>query len=197
VLDQAIAAAHDAGARVTAHCFGEDSLADLAEAGIDCVEHATGLTSDTVALFAERGIAIVPTLINIATFPEIAVGAEAKFPGYAAHMRDLHARRYATVAAAHEAGIPIYCGTDAGGSLGHGRVAEEVLELAAAGLPTSAALSAATWGARRWLGRHGLTEGAQADVVVLSGDPREDLRVLLAPTYVVLRGVVRVGSTTK
>jgi imidazolonepropionase-like amidohydrolase len=186
----AIAAAHEAGARVTAHCFGEDSLRDLVEAGIDCVEHATGLTEDTIDLFAERGVAIVPTLINIETFPDIAAAAEGKFPVYAAHMRALHARRHATVAAAFEAGIPIYCGTDAGGSLAHGRVADEVLELAAAGLPAAAALDAAAWGARAWLGRDGLVEGAQADLVVLADDPRDDLRVLTAPRAVVLRGRV-------
>ena len=196
-LDAAMAAAHEAGARVTAHCFSEDSLADLVEAGIDCVEHATGLTEATIPRFAERGVAIVPTLINIATFPDIAAGAEAKFPGYAAHMRDLHTRRYATVAAAHEAGIPVYCGTDAGGSLGHGRVAEEVLELAAAGMPPAAALSAASWGARAWLGRDGLVEGAQADLVVLADDPRQDLRTLTAPTHVVLRGRVVAGSAAR
>jgi imidazolonepropionase-like amidohydrolase len=193
-LDAAMAAAHEAGARVTAHCFSEDSLRDLVEAGIDCVEHATGLTDDTIPLFAERGVAIVPTLINIDTFPDIAAGAEAKFPGYAAHMRALHARRHATVAAAHEAGIPIYCGTDAGGALAHGRVAEEVLALAAAGLPGQVALSAATWGAREWLRRDGLVEGAQADLLVLPADPRQDLRALTAPTHVVLRGRVVAGS---
>lgn len=76
----AIAEAHRLGARVTAHCFAEDSLRDLVEAGIDCIEHATGLTEDTVPLFAERGVAIVPTLVNIATFPSLAAGGEAKFP---------------------------------------------------------------------------------------------------------------------
>jgi imidazolonepropionase-like amidohydrolase len=196
-LEAAIAAAHDAGARVTAHCFSEESLPDLVEAGIDCVEHATGLTEATIPLFAARGVAVVPTLINIATFPGIASAAEEKFPGYAAHMRDLHARRYATVAAAYEAGIPVFCGTDAGGSLGHGRVADEVLELTAAGLPAAAVLSAASWGARTWLGREGLVEGGQADLVVLPGDPRADLRVLTAPTHVVLRGAVVAGSAAR
>jgi imidazolonepropionase-like amidohydrolase len=196
-LDAAIAAAHEAGARVTAHCFSEDSLRDLVEAGIDCVEHATGLTPDTLPLFAERGVAIVPTLINLDTFPGIADSAEAKFPRYAAHLRDLHARRYVTVAAAHEEGIPVYCGTDAGGSLGHGRVADEVLELAAAGLPPVAALSAASWGARTWLGHQGLTEGAPADLLVLPADPRQDLRALTAPTHVVLRGTVVAGTVLR
>ena len=43
VLKEAIAAAHEEGARVTAHCFGEASLHDFAAAGTDCIEHATGL----------------------------------------------------------------------------------------------------------------------------------------------------------
>ena len=74
-----------------------------------------------------------------------------------------------------------------------GRIAEEVLELAHAGLPAVEALSAACWSARSWLGRDGLGEGASADLLVLDGDPREDLRVLLSPAAVVLRGAVRAG----
>jgi imidazolonepropionase-like amidohydrolase len=187
---RAIAAAHEEGARVTAHCFAENSLADLVAAGIDCVEHATGLTEETVPLFAERGVAIVPTLVNIATFPTLAAGGEAKFPAWSAHMRRLHERRYATVRAAYDAGIPIFAGTDAGGSLPHGLVAEEVMELAKAGLPPLAALSAACWAARRWLGRPLLEEGAPADLVVYESDPRADLAVLAAPHRVLLRGRV-------
>jgi imidazolonepropionase-like amidohydrolase len=188
-LRPAIAAAHEAGARVTAHCFSEDSLADLVEAGIDCIEHATGLDERTLPLLAERGVAIVPTLINIDTFPDIAAAAEGKFPVYADHVRALHARRHTTVGAAHDAGLPIFAGTDAGGSLAHGRVVDEVLELARAGLSPVEALTAACWSARAWLGRDALTEGASADLLVLDGDPREDLRVLQSPAAVVLRGV--------
>ena len=187
-LEKGIAAAHEAGARVTAHCFAEDSLADLVRAGVDCIEHATGLDPQTLPMLVEHGVAIVPTLINIDTFPGIAAAAEAKFPRYAAHMRALHARRHDTVRAAYEAGVPIYAGTDAGGSLAHGRIADEVLELAAAGLSAVDALSAATWAARAWLGRDGLTEGAQADLVLYDADPRADLRVLRTPARVVLRG---------
>ena len=184
----AIAAAHEEGARVTAHCFAEDSLRDLVEAGIDCIEHATGLTEETIPLFAERGVAIVPTLVNIATFPKLAESGEAKFPRWADHMRRLHERRYDTVRAAYDAGIPVFVGTDAGGSLPHGLVAEEVAELVAAGIPPVAALSAASWAARAWLGRPGLEEGAPADLVVYEADPRADVRVLAAPRRVVLGG---------
>ncbi len=188
VLPAAMAAAHEEGARVTAHCFGEDCLPDLLAAGIDCVEHACGLTADTIALAVERGVAIVPTLVNIATFPAIADSGAAKYPTYARHMRDLHARRYDTVRSAFEEGVPVYTGTDAGGSLPHGLVAAEVAELHAAGLPRLDALAAATWSARGWLGHDVLGEGAPADLVVYPADPREDLAVLAHPSAVVLRG---------
>ncbi|MFC9756086.1 amidohydrolase family protein [Streptomyces sp. NPDC056921] len=189
-VEAAIAEAHRLGARVTAHCFAEDSLRDLVEAGIDCIEHATGLTEDTIPLFAERGVAIVPTLVNIATFPSLAAGGEAKFPRWSAHMRRLHERRYDTVRAAYDAGVPVFVGTDAGGVLAHGLVADEVAELVKAGIPALEALSATTWGARRWLGRPVLEEGAPADLVVYDEDPRADVRVLAAPRRVVLNGRV-------
>ncbi|MFE3326247.1 amidohydrolase family protein [Streptomyces sp. NPDC059176] len=189
-VEAAIAEAHRLGARVTAHCFAEDSLRDLVEAGIDCIEHATGLTEDTIPLFAERGVAIVPTLVNIATFPRLAAGGDEKFPRWAAHMRRLHERRYDTVRSAYDAGIAVYVGTDAGGSLPHGLVAAEVAELVTAGIPAVEALSATTWGARSWLGRPGLEEGAPADFVVYEADPRADVRVLAAPRRVVVGGSV-------
>jgi imidazolonepropionase-like amidohydrolase len=105
-------------------------------------------------------------------------------------MRRLHERRYDTVRDAYDAGIPVYVGTDAGGSLAHGLVAAEVVELVTAGIPPVEALSATSWGARAWLSRPGLTEGAPADLVVYAEDPRADVRVLAAPSRVVLNGRV-------
>ncbi|WP_129309821.1 amidohydrolase family protein [Streptomyces sp. L2] len=189
-VEAAIAEAHRLGARVTAHCFAESSLRDLVEAGIDCIEHATGLTDDLVPLFAERGVAIVPTLVNIATFPQLAAGGEKRYPGWSAHMRRLHERRYDTVRGAYDAGIPVFVGTDAGGSLAHGLVAAEVAELVTAGIPPVEALAATSWAARSWLGRPGLEEGAPADLVLYGDDPRADVRVLAAPRRVVLNGRV-------
>ncbi|MFF4271365.1 amidohydrolase family protein [Streptomyces sp. NPDC001536] len=190
----AIAEAHRLGARVTAHCFAESSLRDLVESGIDCIEHATGLTDDLIPLFAERGVAIVPTLVNIATFPKLAEGGESKFPRWSAHIRRLHERRYDTVRSAYDAGIPVYVGTDAGGTLPHGLVAAEVAELAKAGIPPVEALAATTWAARAWLGRPGLEEGAMADLVVYDEDPRADVRVLAAPRRIVLNGRIIDGA---
>lgn len=189
VLTESIAAAHDEGARVTAHCFGEQSLRDFAAAGTDCIEHATGLEDDTIAAFAAQGITIVPTLVNIETFPSIAAPAQEKFPDYHRHMLELHERRFATIAAAHEAGVPVMVGTDAGGSLPHGLVAQEMELLTRAGMSHTEALAAGTWGAREWLDRPGIVEGEDADLVVLDADPREDVRTCATPRSIVLRGV--------
>ncbi|WP_280503662.1 amidohydrolase family protein [Nocardia farcinica] len=194
VLAEAIAAAHANGARVTAHVFGEDALPGLISAGIDCLEHGTGLTDETIAMMAEHGTALVPTLINIDTFPEIADSAT-KFPVYAAHMRDLHRRVRDTVGRAHEAGIPIYAGTDAGGSIRHGRIADEIAALGAAGLSAHDALGAASWSARSWLGRPGIEHAAPADFVVYREDPRTHPAVLAEPDWVVLRGRVVAGAS--
>jgi len=189
VLTEAIAAAHEEGARTTAHCFGPDSLRDFVAAGTDCVEHGTGLEPDTIESFAAAGVAVVPTLVNVATFPTIAEPARDKFPAYHRRMLDLHARRHATIGAAHEAGIPLYVGTDAGGSLRHGLAAAEVAELVRAGLTPVQALAAGTWAARDWLGHPGLVEGEDADLCVYDDDPRRDVAALAAPRHIVLRGV--------
>ena len=187
-LKAAVGRAHAAGARVAVHTFGEEALPDLIDAGVDSIEHGTGLTEDLVARLAASGAALVPTLINIDNFPGIAESARAKFPVYATRIERLHGTARARVRAAFEAGVPIYCGTDAGGYVRHGRVADEILALHEAGLPAESALAAGSWAARRWLGHRGVDEGAPADFVVYDGDPRANLGVLRSPVRIVLRG---------
>ena len=188
VLKAAIDTAHDHGARVTAHVFSEDALPGLINAGIDCIEHGTGLTDDTIALMLEHGTALVPTLINITeNFPGIADRAT-RYPTYAAHMRDLYDRNYGRIAAAREAGVPVYAGTDAGSMIKHGQIADEVEALKGIGMSPTEALGAACWDARRWLGRPRLDHGASADLLCYYTDPRQGPGVLNHPDLVILRG---------
>ena len=189
-LRDAIAAAHDVGARVTAHVFGPDSLPDLLDAGIDCLEHGTGLSQDLVEMMAERGVALVPTAMQLEHFPEYAAAGEDRFPAYASRMRDLYARRRDTIMAAYDAGVAIFAGTDAGGVLPHGLIAGEVRALAAYGMPAEYVLGAASWRARSWLGSPVLDEGAPADFVVYDANPLDDLTELERPARIVLRGRV-------
>ncbi len=188
LLAAAIGRAHELGVRVAAHVFGEDALPGLIAAGIDSIEHGTGLTADLLGEVAARGIAVVPTLINIDNFPSIAAQGESKFPAYAAHMRALHATSRARARAAWEAGIPLFAGTDAGGSMEHGLIRDEVRALVEAGIPQPEVIAQASWRAREWLALPGLVEGAPADLIVADADPRAELTAFDRPLRTVLRG---------
>lgn len=186
----AIERAHQLGARVTAHCFGEESVHQLVRAGIDGIEHGTGLDDSTIELMARRQVALVPTLINLENFPSFADAGEARFPRYAAHMRSLYARRLQTIGKAIDAGVPVFAGTDAGGTIPHGSLATEI-ELLARISAAEHALGAASWRSRAWLGApDALTDGAWADLVVYDADPRQDIAVTRRPRLVILRGRV-------
>lgn len=189
-LMAAIGRAHELGVRVAAHVFGEAALPGLIAAGLDSIEHGTGLTDDLLDAVARQAIAVVPTLINIDNFPDIAAAGAAKFPDYAAHMRALYGTSRQRIRRAYEAGVAIYPGTDAGGSLLHGRIRDELTALVEAGIPQSDVIAQASWRGRQWLGYDGLVEGAEADLIVFAEDPRRELATLHDPKRIVLRGNV-------
>ena len=131
---------------------------------------------------AARGVAIVPTLVNIDNFPEFAEAGAGEVPA----LRRPHARaarRAATTRSrrACEAGVPVYAGTDAGGSVAHGRLAGEVAELAAPGCRRPPRWTPPAGAPGRGSAGRGLEEGAPADLVVYDRDPRADLGVLAHP----------------
>ncbi len=193
---EAIAVAHNHGAKVTAHCFGEEVLAGLIDAGIDCIEHGTGLTPDLIESMLARGTVLVPTVMQLAKFPEYAAAGAERFPRYSATMTDLHTRTRDTLMAAYDAGVPLFAGSDGGGITKHGNLAGEVLAMAELGMPARYVLGAASWRGREWLGWNAtLAEGAPADFVVYPSNPLLDLNVLRTPTCVVLRGAIVAGST--
>jgi imidazolonepropionase-like amidohydrolase len=139
-------------------------------------------------------VALVPTVLQTDKFPEYVDAAGAKYPVYAATMADLHRRRRDVLMAAYEAGVELYVGSDGGGSGRHGYLHEEILAMAAMGLPADYVLGAASWRGRAWLGWNAtLDEGTPADFAVYPRDPLEDLGVLAEPTCVVLRGAVVAG----
>jgi len=187
-LQAAVAAAHEEGARITAHVFGYDALPDIIDAGFDSIEHGTGLTQDLIDRLVEKQIALVPTLIQVENFPGIADGAD-RFPVYQSHMRALYAGAPAVYAAAREAGVAIYAGTDAGGFVEHGRIVDEVDALTGIGFRPLEALAAASSAPRRWLGADGLEDGDRADFLVLDADPARDLSTLRRPRHVVCSGL--------
>ena len=190
VAEAAIARAHELDCRVTAHVFGEQAASELVAAGIDGIEHGTGIDDATIVLMAEHQVALVPTMIQLDNFEMYAQSGEDRYPAYARHMRALYASRLERFGSALDAGVPIYAGTDAGGFLPHGLVGKEIAALEQFS-SAEYALGAGSWRARAWLGHPSrLSEGAPADLVIFDADPRLDLAVLSAPRHVILRGAL-------
>jgi imidazolonepropionase-like amidohydrolase len=98
----------------------------------------------------------------------------------------------ATVARAHAAGVTVLAGTDAGQGP-HCVIVDQITMLAEAGMPVTAAIGAASWAARRWLGLACLEPGAPADLVLYDADPSIDLNALRRPALILIDGQV-IGS---
>lgn len=185
----AVAAAHAEGARVTAHTFATESLDALLDAGVDCIEHGTGMTDVHMERAAAAGTPVVPTLLQIANFASFAAQGAERFPKFAARMQNMYDRRYEHVAMMREAGVTLLAGTDAGSSIAHGDVAQEALEMAKC-MPLADVLAGATWRARKFLGAPVLEEGDPADIVFLTEDPRVTIETLGFPAAVMLEGLL-------
>ncbi|MDO5701576.1 MAG: amidohydrolase family protein, partial [Bowdeniella nasicola] len=200
IVKDAFAAAHENGARVTAHTFSTEAIGPLLEADIDCIEHGSGMLPEHIEEAARRGIPVTPTLIQSENFADFAEAGAAKFPAYAEQMRWLYERRFELVRRLVGAGVQILAGSDAGGTLEHGTLPDELGLWVQAGIDPLTALELATWRARRYLAsgpghaaeraaRTGLREGAPADFVYYAEDPAEALLTgRLEPTTVVRAG---------
>lgn len=190
-LARAAARVHAAGGRIAMHATAAETIDAAIAAGFDSIEHAVGLAPSHLTAMAAQGIALVPTLmtlVHLAANPGMLAGMGLGPEGVADALAAF-ARQPGMVRAAVEAGVPVLAGTDAG--MGpHGLVREEVRHLLAAGLAPEAALAAASWSARAFLGLPSIDEGAPADLVVYPEDPRGAPDVLARPTLVVLAGRV-------
>ena len=165
------------GQPVTAHAQSPEGIAAAVRGGAASIEHGYGLSEDIIHEMLERGTALVPTLA--ALFRPMPDGSES------AEAADLRAQRQAsmlaTVQRAHEAGVPIATGTDAG-LPAHGRNLAELGLLARAGLTSLQAINSATQVGARVLGlddRIGTLEvGKFADLTILNVDPLDSIESL-------------------
>lgn len=192
-LVDGVAAAHEAGARVTAHAFSHAAIDGLLQAGVDGIEHGTGMDADQLAEAAARGIPITPTVLQVESFERFAERGERKYPRWAATMRAMYATRWRHLRAIVAAGVQLLPGGDTGGEQPHGSMPRELALWARIGLSPAQVLDLATWRARDFLGAPSLEDGSPADLVVYAEDPRRDLSVLRHPAAVVLRGRVVEG----
>lgn len=185
VLRAVVRAVHAAGGRVAAHCQTTDGSRNAVLAGVDSLEHGMHLHPGLIDRMAAQGTAFVPTLSAFGT------RAEQRRAEQPSARRDWWLAGWdgmlPNVRAAHEAGVTVVAGTD---GFPCGTVSAEVGWLVRAGLPAEAALGAASWTARSWLGLPGLVDGGPADLVAYDTDPTTDPSALAHPRRIVLRGRV-------
>jgi imidazolonepropionase-like amidohydrolase len=160
-------AVHKAGGRVAAHST-TPLATELVAAGVDSIEHGTGLDEHGVRAMGARGTAWSPTLGAI-------LGPPGRRTPAAEELRD---RLACLIPLAVRLGVPVLAGTDVVGSL-----PGEVALLAELGLAPAEALAAASAWPREFLGGPG-----RADIVTYAHDPRDDPRQLATPSAVVVGG---------
>jgi imidazolonepropionase-like amidohydrolase len=185
VLAETTAAVHAAGGRVAAHCFTRVGTEASVEAGVDSLEHGWGVDEAVLDEMAKRRIAWAPLLGIALPMWETAVRYDEK--ERAAWIEGAMDALHRLLPEAERRGVQLLTGTDWHPQV---TVVHEMRELQSFGVPRQAALAAATWGARAFLDEPGVADGAPADLLVLSRDPREDLDTLEAPAAIVIGGAL-------
>ncbi|MBS0479481.1 MAG: amidohydrolase family protein [Proteobacteria bacterium] len=186
-MKAAVAAAHDAGRPVAVHAATAEGMQRAIAAGVDTIEHGYGGTPEIFAAMAAKGITLCPTLA--------ASDATARYRGWdgGEPAPPAVALNRSSFRLAMKAGVRICMGGDVG-VFAHGQNAREMELMAAAGMPASQVLIAATWGNARWLGldkRLGAVKpGLLADLVAVTGDPTIDVTAVRRIAMVMKGGMV-------
>jgi imidazolonepropionase-like amidohydrolase len=196
----AVSEAHRWGRTVAVHCQSIDAAKFALRAGADTIEHGTRLDDEALELFAKSRTALVPTLSTL--FSVLELGETLNLmPKQREEMVVNKGHWLSAVARAREVNIAIGAGSDIGNRYPHGKNAREIEFLVRAGLTPMQAIQAATGTAARILGKQGsigtLASGAYADLVVVDGNPLEDVRMLSEPErirVVLLEGRLVAGT---
>jgi len=192
-LEAIIDTAADYGLRVAAHAHGTEGMKRAVLAGVASIEHGTYMSEEVMDLMIERGTYLVPTIMAGDWVAEKAA-IDGFFPELvrpkAAAIGPIIAD---TFAKAYRRGVPIVFGTDTGVSA-HGDNAQEFALMVAGGMPEMEAIQSATIVAADFLDigdTHGrISEGYQADIVAVRGNPLEDITLLQDVSFVMKGGVV-------
>lgn len=194
-LYAAVRAANRRGLPVAAHAHGDEGIRAAVLAGARTIEHGTWASDETLRLMRERGTCLVPTLsswdFSLPSTDSVVL----------ARNEALRTVAEDAVRRARSFGVPIIAGADNVYLEFSPRYSQELLALARVGLSPDEVLRAATSESAKCLGladRTGsVTPGLEADLLVIEGDPLDDLTRLDKPVMVFVAGRLVVDRRTE
>ena len=183
---------HQAGIRVTAHAHGAESIKQAILAGADSIEHASLIDDEGIRLAKEKGVALSMDIYNgdyINT-----VGVIEEWPEeFLRKNRETTQIQRENFTKAHQAGVIIVYGTDAG-VYPHGDNAKQFAYMVNHGMTSLEAIQSATIVAAKvmnWEDRVGqIKPGYFADIIAVRDNPLLNIRLLEDINVVIKGGVV-------
>ncbi|MCY3916607.1 MAG: amidohydrolase family protein [Chloroflexi bacterium] len=195
---------HRMGLAITAHATFDGVIRRVAQFGVDVIEHGGAMSDETIQLLLDKGIPIVTTFAPLVMQAQADIARQHDIPEWKITERQAAVQsreRFDGLVKAAQAGVTIAFGTDAGSPVvGHDVVAPELQFMVELGVKRDNydALRSATIVAAQvnkldhMLGS--LETGKAADVIVIDGDPLEDLAALVNITAVYVAGKQMIGA---
>jgi len=189
-MKAAVDEAREQGKEIAIHSYGPEGARDAMRAGATTVEHATDVTDQVLAEWAQTNTILVPTIDHNRFYAE---NAEAL--GYSdeqvADLRDFISRNLETARKAHAAGIRFAMGSDAVYWM-HGENTAELGWFVEAGMTPAEALQTATVNGAEILGASDdlglVAPGFFADIVAVEGNPLQDINAVIEGVRWVMKG---------
>ncbi|MBN9020963.1 MAG: amidohydrolase family protein [Rhizobiales bacterium] len=175
----AVEEADNAGFYAAAHLYTDRAIARAVDCGVHSLEHCNLIRPETAARAAAAGCVAVPTLV---TYEALALEGEALGlpPESAAKIETVRRGGMDSLAIMRDAGLPMAFGSDLLGGLMKYQSME--FEIRARVLPAAEIIAAATTIGARLCRMEGLigtiAPGAFADLIVVDGNPLDDVTLL-------------------
>jgi len=186
----AVYEAHRVGMKVLTHSIGLQAIRNAIEGGVDSIDHGQYLDEECAVRMKQRGIYLVPTFGPFYYYTEIRKAEDWRIQRAEA-IKDQHQRAFRL---AMEVGVPIAMGSDCGAPsrFPNGENALELTLMVRNGMAPGDAVRSGTSEAARLAGvfdQVGSVEpGKLADLIVVDGNPLEDISVLQHKVQLVMKG---------
>ena len=181
-VEEMHAAVHEAqmaGKYVVAHCHTSPSINNALAAGVRSIEHGSILDEATASAILNQGAFMIPTLLVIEALAKQADTGDIPHYGQM-KLAQVRNQMPLSVELAASAGVLLGSGTDILGPGQTGRGEELALKARVIG-PMEAILSATATNARLFRMEDSIgkaSEGMDADLITVSGDPISDIGIL-------------------